>query len=88
LLLHKIEDPPLEGFDLEKSSDIEVWADPQNKIIILKSIDDVPGEGKVFHVSISHATRAQCANILLQLFPGRIWDTDWRKQPYQFWSKL
>lgn len=87
MTLFKIPNLPTEGFD-ERSSDIEAWIDPRWNIIVLKSIDDVLGEGKTFHVSILRATRAQCANILLKLFPGRIWDTDWRKQPYHFWSKM
>lgn len=85
-MLLKIHNPPTAAFD-QRSSDIEAWADPSKKIIVVKSIDDVPGEGKLLHVTISGATRAQCANILLNLFPGHIWESDWRNQPYDFWAK-
>lgn len=84
-MLFKIHNPPTEAFD-QRSSDFEAWADFSKKIIVFKSIDNVPGEGKLLHVTISGATRAQCANILLQLFPGNIWEYDWRKQPYDFWQ--
>ena len=86
-MLFKIQNPPIEAFD-ERSSDIEAWTDFTRNIIVLKSLDDIPDEGKTLHVSILHATRAQCANILLHLFPGRLWQTDWREQPYHFWSKM
>jgi hypothetical protein len=86
-MLFEIHNPPTEAFD-ERSSHIEAWTDPQKRIIVLKSVDNVPGEGQLLHVTITGATRAQCANILLKLFPGHLWESDWRKQPYDFWSKL
>ncbi len=86
MILFKIHNPSTQAFD-ERSSDIEAWADSK-QIIVLKSLDDVPGEGQLLHVTISGATRAQCANILLKLFPGHLWESDWTKQPYDFWSKM
>ena len=65
---------------------VEAWA--ESKTQVLKSIDNVPGEGDILHVSIAGADQYSASVILVQLFPGRIWETDWSGPIFHFWSRM
>lgn len=49
MILYKIKPPKLMG----DSRDVEAYLTPSGAIQVLKSIDDIPGEGQRLHVSVT-----------------------------------